>query len=319
MPTLIIDRFDGQRHYQQQYMLAQEDVTGKTVLGVLLFIKHHLDASLNFTASCRCAICGACGVRVNGHAILACDTHIDDLFRLYATDTLTISPLANFPLISDLVVDWEPALGNLAVMRPNLVPKKPFSPEQGCTQTPEELEEILKDWDCILCGCCASECNKLTAGRHDYMEPSAYVHASRAAADSRGCEPMRHGKPAAHNGLWKCVHCQECADRCPKGISPAENIARLRGIAMRHGMCNGPGPRHARAFVSDLVEGSGRLNEIRMDLRTEGLAALGRVGMALTLLRKGKLRPASLLGEPPMEGHEQLRAMIDAARAQDKE
>ena len=75
MPTLIIDRFDGQRHYRQQYTLAREDITGKTVLGVLLFIKERLDASLNFTASCRCAICGACGVRVNGHAILACDTH----------------------------------------------------------------------------------------------------------------------------------------------------------------------------------------------------------------------------------------------------
>ena len=93
MATLIIDRFDGKKHYEQAYTLATDDVAGKTVLNTLLFIKQTQDPTLNFTASCRCAICGACGVRVNGHAILACDTKMDDLAKTYGSEVFHISPL----------------------------------------------------------------------------------------------------------------------------------------------------------------------------------------------------------------------------------
>ena len=37
MATLIIDRFDGKKHYEQAYTLATDDVAGKTVLNTLLF------------------------------------------------------------------------------------------------------------------------------------------------------------------------------------------------------------------------------------------------------------------------------------------
>ena len=116
MPTIIIDRFDGKNSFEQSYKLDPADVAGKTVLNTLLFIKQTQDPTLNFTASCRCAICGACAVRVNGHAVLACDTKMDDLAKTYGSDPFHISPLANFKVISDLVVDWEPAMSRRAVL-----------------------------------------------------------------------------------------------------------------------------------------------------------------------------------------------------------
>lgn len=38
------------------------------------FYQKTKDITLNFTASCQSAICGACAVRVNGYSYLACDT-----------------------------------------------------------------------------------------------------------------------------------------------------------------------------------------------------------------------------------------------------
>ncbi|EAJ2465740.1 (2Fe-2S)-binding protein, partial [Campylobacter jejuni] len=145
---------------------------------------------------------------------------------------------------------------------PAMVAKNEFSAKKGCKQSQEEFDRISKQWDCILCGGCASECNKLEADSSDYMQPFVFTHVWRAAADSRGKDPMLHVKPSVMNGLWLCVHCQECADRCPKGISSVSDIANLRVMAIKKGLNEGLRPDHAEAFYKDLVEGSGRLNEI---------------------------------------------------------
>ncbi|AOO66452.1 8-methylmenaquinol:fumarate reductase iron-sulfur subunit [Sulfurospirillum halorespirans] len=316
----IIERFDGKKSYEQTYTVEKKDIEALTLLSVLLLIKQTQDVTLNFTASCRCAICGACGVRVNGHAYIACDSKMTELFEEYGdTDAFRIAPLANFKVISDLVVDWEPAMENLRKIKPALVAKSEFSEKEGCRQNQEEFDRIIKQWDCILCGCCASECNKLTADHTDYMEPFVFTHAWRAANDSRSKDPMIHVKPSVTNGLWNCVHCQECANRCPKHISSADDIAGLRALAMRKGLNSGVGPAHAKSFYTDLVEDSGRLNEIRLALRTEGVSTVMRAGTAVTLMSAGKMNPLEVFGGHTIEGHKDLVKMIKAAQAANKE
>ena len=316
----IIDRFDGKKNYQQTYTVEKKDIEALTLLSVLLLIKQTQDVTLNFTASCRCAICGACGVRVNGHAYIACDSKMTELFEEYKdADTFHISPLANFKVISDLVVDWEPAMENLRKIKPALVAKSEFSVKEGCRQNQEEFDRIIKQWDCILCGVCVSECNKFAADHTDYMEPFVFTHAWRVANDSRSKDPMIHVKPAVLNGLWNCVHCQECANRCPKHISSADDIASLRALALRKGLNSGVGPAHAKSFYTDLVEDSGRLNEIRLALRTEGVSTVTRAGTAITLMRAGKMNPLEVFGGHTIEGHKDLVKMIEAAHAATKE
>lgn len=317
---IIIDRFDGKKSFEQEYEVKNEDMQG-TLLSLLLFIKRELDITLNFTASCRSAICGACAVRVNGHSYLACDTKMEDLLKEYDNpSSLRISPLGNFKVISDLVVDWEPSIENLRKIRPAMVAKSEFSSQNGCKQNQEEFDRISKQWDCILCGCCASECNKLTADSSDYMQPFVFTHAWRAAADSRGKDPMVHIKPSVNNGLWNCVHCYECANRCPKGISSADDIASMRVMAIQKGLDSGLGPDHAEAFYTDLVEGSGRLNEIRLAIRSEGVfGSIGKTDIAYNLMKAGKMNPMHIFGEDEIEGHEDLVKMIKAAKAAHKE
>lgn len=313
---IIIDRFNGKEKYEQEYVLKDEDIKG-TLLSVLLFIKRTKDITLNFTASCQSAICGACAVRVNGHSYLACDTKMEELLKEYDNpDSIRISPLGNFRVISDLVVDWEPSIENLRKIRPAIVAKKEFSKEKGCKQSQEEFDRISKQWDCILCGSCASECNKLAADSSDYMQPFVFTHAWRAADDSRGADPMIHIKPSVNNGLWMCVHCQECANRCPKGISSANDIANLRVMAIKKGLDSGLGPDHAQAFYTDLVDGSGRLNEIKLAIRSEGLiGSMGKTDIAINLMSAGKMNPMHVFGEDEIEGHEDLVKMIKAAQA----
>ena len=45
-----------------------------TLLDCLDAIKHHQDGTLAYRKSCRMAICGSCGMRMDGRAVLACKT-----------------------------------------------------------------------------------------------------------------------------------------------------------------------------------------------------------------------------------------------------
>src|SRR3972149_11400924 len=110
--TLRIQRFnkeiDAKPHFKNYKI---EIKGGETVLDTLIKIKETIDGTLTFRRSCRSAICGSCAVRINGKAMLACNTQVKDI----ATDgdTILIEPLKHFNLIRDLVVDLEPFIEGL--------------------------------------------------------------------------------------------------------------------------------------------------------------------------------------------------------------
>lgn len=304
--TFVIERFDGERSYSREYDFAYRE--GMTVLDALMEIREKQDPSLNFTASCRAAICGSCAVRVNGNAVLACDTRLDELLKKWSSSTLTVGPLANFRVISDLVVDWDEKLARLQTICPGLVADEGAFDRNGSSQPPENVNKVHEMWNCNLCGACVSECNKLTRGSADFLEPFVFTAARKYAEDSRGGEPLHHLEPALKNGLWKCFYCQECVTKCPQGVKPAEDISRMREATMRSGFVNGAGPRHAQSFLKDM-EGTGRLDEIKLGLRTEGLwKNMGRLPLALRLISRGKI---SLRNRPRIiAGHDKLREML---------
>ena len=313
--TYSIQRFDGTKTFTQDFVFPHQP--GKTILWGLTTIKETIDPSLTFVAACRSAVCGACAVRVNGQAILACETALDDVLKRYGTDTIHLAPLANFTVLRDLAVDWEPKARRLAEVRPWILPKTEFSVESGCRQSAAEFNEIRTQASCILCGACASECNKLSINDEDFYDPFIYTKAYKFVADSRDSGEMEHLKPVMENGAWKCVHCQECVTKCPKKVAPADDIAALRNVAVKRGLNNNPGARHALAFYSDLGN-TGRLNEIKLSLKTEGLLkTFSRLPFALRLLRRGKLDPFHLFPSP-VKGIEQVRAILKAVKEAEK-
>lgn len=303
--TFHIERYNGSKSFTQDYVFPHQPE--KTLLWGLMHIKETQDPSLTFVAACRSAVCGACAVRVNGQSMLACETSLDTLLERFG-DTLHVGPLKNFPVIRDLVVDWKPKTSRMREVEPWLSPRQEFTPETGCRQSPEEFKRIRVQINCILCGACASQCSKLHADSEDFLDPFVFAKIQRFVDDSRDCAEKERLRQALARGLWKCVHCQECVTACPKGLEPAEDIARLRSLSMRHGQTDNPGARHALAFLDDLKD-TGRLNEVKMALKTDGLVkSATRLPFALRLLRRGKLNPFH--APAPAEGVEQVRAMV---------
>lgn len=284
---VTIDRFDGQQAYISYYNCSYNEQG--TMLDLLQHIKEEHDSTLAFTANCRSAICGACAVRVNDRAVLACSTLLADMTQLFHTNKLYIQPLANYKIIRDLVVDWEPKVTRLTKVEPWLVPSKKYTKQNPALQTQGELAKFHSDTNCILCGICASSCNKLSANGKDFYEPYVYSKAHRMLSDSRHCQGKNQLQAVMDKGLWKCMHCQECVSSCPQGVSPAQDIALMRAASIKVSK-NNLGARHALAFYND-IRNLGRLDETFLAPKTEGLLkAATRLSTALKLLRRGKLK-----------------------------
>ena len=91
-----------------------------TLLDTLDVVKDKVDGSLAYRKSCRMMICGSCGMRVNGGAVLACKTRISDLVA--DGNVPVISAMGNLPVIKDLVVDMEPFWAKMRAVEPWLRP-----------------------------------------------------------------------------------------------------------------------------------------------------------------------------------------------------
>src|SRR2546429_8137818 len=73
--TLKIRRYQpesGEGPYWEEFKIELED--SLSVLDGILQAKDRDDGSLAVRCSCRAAICGSCGVKINGQPTLACQT-----------------------------------------------------------------------------------------------------------------------------------------------------------------------------------------------------------------------------------------------------
>lgn len=288
-----IKRFDGTNEWEQSYSLPYEK--GKTILWVLNTIREQLDPTLTFTSACRHAICGSCAIRINGNAFLTCKTSLDEVLDIFNTNHLTFEPLKNFDVIKDLSIAWEPKMEKMEQVKPWLIPSNEGSVESGFLQDEEDYHKIAAPTDCILCGVCASECNQLAVNDGTYLDPFILNRAYRFAIDSRDAAPEEHIRPVYENELWKCLHCMQCVTKCPKGIPLTEQISYLRQESIKMGEVKNQGAKHAFAFHDD-VRNKGRLNEMMLPVKTDGLinTAMTKIPFALRMIKKGKINPLQI-------------------------
>jgi fumarate reductase iron-sulfur subunit len=71
--TIVVTRFDPDQDEaprQQRYEIPVED--DWKVLDALNYIKDHVDGTLSHRWSCRMAVCGSCGMNVDGTPTLTC-------------------------------------------------------------------------------------------------------------------------------------------------------------------------------------------------------------------------------------------------------
>jgi succinate dehydrogenase / fumarate reductase iron-sulfur subunit len=293
--TVKVRRYDSEAEnpepYWQEFTVSAEDKS--TVLDALIKIREDLDGALSLRCSCRSSICGSCAVRVNGRARLACKTQVSDVAG--SDLSLVVEPAGVMPVVKDLVVDFGKFWEKIVAIEPYLQPQGP-EPEGEYLASNESMLHLSAVTACIMCGCCISDCTVLEVDP-TFLGPAALAKAYRFTADPRdgdanGVSKDRLEQLGKVTGMWDCTRCAECVEVCPKGIAPMERIMALREQAMAAGFNNCNGARHAEAFV-ELVGHSGRLDELRLPVKTVGItnapALMGFLPVGIRAFTHGKM------------------------------
>ena len=195
------------------------------VLDALNYIKAEIDGSLTYRWSCRMGVCGSCGANIDGEPKLTCASFLHD----FKGRTITVEPMANFPVIKDLVVDMEDFMEKLVKIKPWIIREKETPPEQGeYKQSAQELERYSQFSSCINCMLCYAAC-PIYGLNEKFLGPAATALAYRYIEDSRD-----QGKdvrfPIVHEmeGVWECTLVGECSVVCPKGVDPMLAIQKTK-------------------------------------------------------------------------------------------
>ena len=195
------------------------------VLDALNYIKDHLDGSLTFRWSCRMGVCGSCGMMVNGVPKLTCAAFLRD----YPPGPIRVEPLANFPVVRDLVIALDDFMEKLRRVKPWLIRAVEKSVAEGeYLQTPAQLEAYKQFSMCINCMLCYAAC-PVYGIQPAFVGPAAIALAYRYNLDSRD-EGYRLREPILSEsvGVWECTFVGECSVVCPKGVDPAAAIQRSK-------------------------------------------------------------------------------------------
>jgi succinate dehydrogenase / fumarate reductase iron-sulfur subunit len=285
--TLRVRRYAGNGARAETKSYTVEVPTTATLLDALDAVKDTRDGTLAYRKSCRMAVCGSCGMRMDGGAVLACKTAMKPFVD--AGHTVTVSPMGNLPVIKDLVVDMEPFWQKIHAIKPFLDSSDVEQPEREWRVTPQQSALIAKESLCIMCGCCVSECNSMESDP-DFLGPAALAKAYRFVGDVRDGDTRSRLKDlSGAHGIWDCTRCYFCNQRCPKGVDPRDAIAKLGAEAFREGLTRDEGAKHAKVFVSSTYKG-GYLRETELVPKTIGpIGAIQQIPFALQLARAGKV------------------------------
>lgn len=216
---------------------------GMSVLEALFAIQDEFDDSLGFRYSCRGAVCGSCAMTINREPRLACRTQVAkvagmkrlglkefpglDRSEPWAADAeIIVEPLPNLRIERDLIVDMTWFYEAYRKMNPWLDTSEE---EKGFSKMlPEEVTNLEKFANCILCAACYGACPVCEKDRA-YVGPAALAWSYRFLGDPR--ESRKADKLSAageKSGALGCEFIYNCVKVCPKNVAPAMAIRKLR-------------------------------------------------------------------------------------------
>jgi len=322
--TLKVRRFQPETREGPYWETFEVDLDPTlSVLDGLLQAKDRDDGSLAVRCSCRAAICGSCGMKINGQSGLACKTQIGEASEWANRNPgsngqagpgreaeepapILVEPMGNMPVVKDLVTDMESThWTKIRRVTPWLLPAGD-PPEREYVVPPESMIDVTQSMACIQCGACVSACLSMEADP-DFIGPAALAKAYRFVGDPRDAqtEERLHDLANDPHGIYDCTHCFSCIDACPKGVAPMDQIMRLRRAATDdHGIDDvNNGHRHEAAFTK-IIESKGTLDESLLLQESYAPGILGKllprpaaikgllqsVPTAIRGLRTGKMR-----------------------------
>jgi succinate dehydrogenase iron-sulfur subunit len=316
--TLKVRRYQpesGEGPYWQEFKVDLDP--DLSVLDGLLQVRDRQDGTLVVRCSCRAAICGSCGTKINGQSGLACKTQISeaqegaDRRSANGTAPIVVEPMGNMPVVKDLVTDMEAThWEKIRRVTPWLLPEGE-PPEREYVVPPESMIDITQSMACIQCGACVSSCLSMEADP-EFVGPAALAKAYRFVGDPRDSQTKERLYDLAQDphGIYDCTHCFSCIDACPKGVAPMDQIMRLRRKAGdEHDIDDvNNGRRHELAFTK-IIERKGTLDEslLLQESYAQGVGGklmptsgaikglLGSLPTAIRGIRTGKMRNLSKL------------------------
>jgi succinate dehydrogenase / fumarate reductase iron-sulfur subunit len=207
--------------YFQEY--SYETLEKKSLLEALMDVRNDQDCSLAFRYSCREAVCGSCGMVINGKFDLACRMMLESLDSSF----VVVEPLPNLEIQKDLIVDMEPFWQALEAVEPYLfMDENP--PEKENVVSDRQMERVDQYVNCILCGCCYSACPVVSRDER-YLGPAALAKLYRFVKDPRDERGFaRWSRVSTATGAWGCDTVFKCNEVCPRYVRPADGIEGLR-------------------------------------------------------------------------------------------
>ncbi|MCJ7595831.1 MAG: succinate dehydrogenase iron-sulfur subunit [Desulfobacterales bacterium] len=211
---------DGRPRYQTYEVRAEPS---DRILDCLNRIKWEQDGTLSYRMSCGHGVCGSDAMKINGRCALACQKLVKDC----EGEEVLVEPLPTFRVLKDLIVDLDPFLERVKLIRPYLISREP-PPEKERRQEPEDSRRLNEVIRCILCACCTAAC-PVTAENENYLGPAPLVWAFRYIFDSRDDEGLeRLAQVDSPDGAWGCVNHFECTRVCPKEIPVTKSINTIK-------------------------------------------------------------------------------------------
>ena len=221
---------DSKPHMQE---FELDELPYMSLFMALNAIREKQDPSLQFDFACRSAICGSCGMMVNGRPALGCRTQTSDL-----PERIRLHPLPVFKLVGDLSVDTGIWFREMAEKSEAWIhAKAAFDPDALEERMDNDVAQKIYDSDrCIECGCCIASCG--VANINDkFAGPAGLNRMARFAMDPRDTREDADWFELISNehGVFGCIGMMACHDICPKELPLLEVYAYLRRKALASG------------------------------------------------------------------------------------
>jgi Heterodisulfide reductase, subunit C len=160
---------------------------------------------------------------------------------------------------------------------------------------------------CWQCGTCTSGC---TMREYDpKYGPRRFIDLARKG-DKQGLIELQ-------NSIWRCVSCQKCTHRCPKGVLVEEVVHAIHNYLLRHGLVSkDPGTVFDELFFETVMNNGGRISELMLGAASvkKGMAKMGLkdlITMTGPLLRSGLFK--ELMKPSKVKNWEKIREVIEEA------
>ena len=209
---LRLFRFDPTRDetpYYEEHSIPRKP--RMRVLDVLNHVYESSDVDIGYRWYCGTKKCGECAMMVNGEAMLSCWEP--------AVAEMTCEPLANFPVIRDLVVDTAPYEQVIMSLKPLMTRRTPpVFPEKISHCEMQSAHRLSK---CIECNVCTAAAPVKAVGpdRVDwsqYAGAAALVRFARFVLDPR--DETERKSLAKKAGLAEFPLLPGLKNICPQGI-----------------------------------------------------------------------------------------------------